>query len=67
MDPFKRIPAELIYVIIQNVPDFIGLHSLFLVSETVKAVLQSEPSVILIDDLVVLNLIAIMPDIRKNI
>lgn len=66
MDPFQRLPAEIIRSIIQYTPDFIGLESLFLVSAQVKAVFQADPCVVLLDDLIASTTLTAMPDIQKT-
>lgn len=66
MDPFQRLPAEIIRSIIQYTPDFVGLENLFLVSARVNAVLQADPCVVLLDDLVASNTVLAMPDIHKT-
>ncbi|OOF98883.1 hypothetical protein ASPCADRAFT_127475 [Aspergillus carbonarius ITEM 5010] len=65
MDPFQRLPVEIIQSIVQYIPDFVGLESLLLVSARVKAIFHHDPCVVDLDDLLASTYILGMPDIPR--
>ncbi|PYI05392.1 hypothetical protein BO78DRAFT_398139 [Aspergillus sclerotiicarbonarius CBS 121057] len=66
MDPFQRLPAEIIQQIIYYIPDFVGLESLLLVSERVQAIFQYDPCLVGLEDLLASTYISTMPDIPRK-
>lgn len=64
MDPFQRLPAELVGQIIRNTADFVGVDSLITVSRQARAVFQLNSSSI-VQDLVSSNSITSQPEIKK--
>ncbi|KAL2822816.1 hypothetical protein BDW59DRAFT_149221 [Aspergillus cavernicola] len=64
MDPFNRLPAELIQEIISQSADFIGTEGLLLVSPRVHAVFHAQPRWILLD-LMASNSITQIPTVHK--
>lgn len=64
MDPFQRLPAELIGQILRNAADFLGVDSLITVSRQARAIFQAH-SCLIIQDQISLNSIASQPEIKK--
>ncbi|KAL2809890.1 hypothetical protein BJX63DRAFT_338796 [Aspergillus granulosus] len=64
MDPFERLPSELVQQIIACTGDFTGVESILLASPQVNAVFQAQPARIL-KDLILSNSITCMPEIER--
>ncbi|KAK2762135.1 hypothetical protein FQN54_001142 [Arachnomyces sp. PD_36] len=63
MDPFERLPVELIREIIQDIPDFVSLENLLSASPRVNSVYEIEPRKF-VEGLILSNSIASVPDIQ---
>ncbi|KAL4962468.1 uncharacterized protein BDV14DRAFT_210621 [Aspergillus stella-maris] len=63
MDPFDKLPPELIQLILTQADDFVGVESLLSVSPRVAAVLQARPTIL--HDLLSSNPITTLPHIRR--
>ncbi|PWY83665.1 hypothetical protein BO94DRAFT_536359 [Aspergillus sclerotioniger CBS 115572] len=66
MDPFQRLPVEIIKSIVHHIPDFVGVESLLLVSARVKAVFQYDPCAVDLDDLLASTYLLAMPDVPST-
>lgn len=64
MDPFQRLPAELVGQILRNAADFVGVDSLITVSRQARAIFQAN-SCLIIQGLISLNSITSQLEIKK--
>jgi hypothetical protein len=64
MDPFEKLPPELIHDIITLTADFVGVESLLRISPRVRAVFHAQPRIVVLD-LIDANPITTMPDVQQ--
>ncbi|KAL4788358.1 hypothetical protein BJX76DRAFT_353385 [Aspergillus varians] len=64
MDPFDRLPVELIRDVITHTTDFVGVESLVIASSRVRAIFHARLRGIFLD-LIAANPITMMPQIQE--
>ncbi|KAJ5988325.1 hypothetical protein N7481_003535 [Penicillium waksmanii] len=64
IDPFRRLPVELIFQIFEDTADFVGVESLISVSRPARAAFYADPQAIM-QAILISNPITLQPELRS--